>query len=169
MKRFIALLAACAVALCTLPRGFAAEPDKPGTKLITIQGGYGPGIGAMVSGNVALANLGKGHLSGGLQAGANFRHGKVMDTNKMDLSVAPRLLLGWNLGRVVEMHVGGFAGIAAQRFDGAQNQLVFCYAGFGGFRFQVGDSFALLLEGYYAYPSKYQHVPYGSAGFAFRF
>ena len=36
--------------------GFAAEPDKPGTKLITVQGGYGPGIGAIVSGNIAMAS-----------------------------------------------------------------------------------------------------------------
>ena len=169
MKRTIALLAALAAAMTISLNGFSAEPDKPGTKLITLQGGYGPGFGAIVSGNIAVANLGKGHLYGGLLAGANFRHGKVVDTNKMDLSVAPRLMLGWNLGRVVEMHMGGFAGITAQRFDADRNQLVFCYAGFGGFRFQVSDSFSLLLEGYYAYPSKYQHVPYGSAGFAFKF
>ena len=169
MKRTIALLAAFAVALSSSWTGFSAEPDKPGTKLITVQAGYGPGIGALVSGNIAMANLGAAHLYGGLQLGANMRHGSATDTRKTDLSAAPRLMLGFHLGRVVELHLGGLAGIAAQRFDTDENQFVFCYAGFGGFRFQVSDSFALLLEGYYAYPTKYLHVPYGSAGFAFRF
>ena len=146
---------------------FAAEPDKPGTKLITVQGGYGPGIGAIVSGNIAVANLGAAHLYGGLQLGANMRHGNT--ARKTDFSAAPRLMLGFNLGRVVELHFGGLAGVTAQRFDTDRNQLVFSYAGFGGFRFQVSPSFGILLEGYYAYPTKYLHVPYGSAGFAFRF
>lgn len=169
MKQFIALFSAVALVLSTSFSSFAAEPDKPGTKLVTVQGAYGPGIGAIVSGNIAIANLGAAHLYGGLQLGGNFRHGGATGTHKTDLSVAPRVMLGFNLGRVVELHVGGLAGIAAQRFDSDQNQLVFSYAGFGGFRFNVSDSFALLLEGYYAYPTKYLHVPYGSAGFAFRF
>ncbi len=151
------------------PSVHASEPDKPGTKLITVQGGYGPGIGAIVSGNIAMANLGAAHLYGGLQFGANMRHGAVTDTRKIDLSAAPRLMLGFNLGRVVEMHFGGLAGIAAQRFEASQNKLVFSYAGFGGLRLNVSDSFAILLEGYYAYPTKFLHLPYGSAGFAFRF
>ena len=164
MKRTIALLAAFVAAFTLSLNGFSAEPDKPGTKLITIQAGYGPGFGAVVSGNIAMANLGKGHLYGGLQAGANFRHGKVMDTNKMDLSVAPRLMLGWNLGRVVELHAGGFAGIAAKRFDDEKSQLVFSYGGFGGFRFNLSDSVGLVLEGCYS-----PQLPYGLAGLAFKF
>ena len=169
MKQFIAFFSAVALVLATSLSSFAAEPDKPGTKLITVQGGYGPGIGAIVSGNIAMTNLGSAHLYGGLLLGGDFRHSDVTNAKKTDLSVAPRLMLGWNLGRVVEMHFGGLAGIAAQRFDTDQNRLVFTYAGFGGFRFNVSDSFALLLEGYYAYPTKYLLVPYGSAGFAFRF
>ena len=58
MKRTLVLLAAMAVALSASLNAFASEPDKPGTKLITIQGGYGPGIGAVLSGNIAMANLG---------------------------------------------------------------------------------------------------------------
>ena len=164
MKRFFTLCAACAVAFFTLPGVFAAEPDKPGTKLITIQGGYGPGIGALLSGNIAMANLGATHLYGGLQAGGNFRHGKVMDTNKTDLSLAPRVMLGLNLGRVVELHAGGFAGIAAQRFDNAESKLVFHYGGFGGFRFNFSPSVGLLLEGCYSL-----QLPYGLAGLAIKF
>ena len=169
MKQIISLFSAVALILATSFSSFAAEPDKPGTKLVTVQGGYGPGIGAVVSGNIGMANLGAAHLYGGLQLGGNFRHGGATDTKKTDLSVAPRLMLGFNLGRVVELHVGGLAGIAAQRFDTDQNRLVFNYAGLGGFRFNVSDSFAILLEGYYAYPTKYLLVPYGTAGFAFRF
>ena len=164
MKRTLAFLAALAVALGTSLNGFSAQPDKPGTKLITIQAGYGPGFGALASGSIALANLGSGHLYGGLQAGANFRHGKVMDTNKTDLSVAPRLTLGWNLGRVVEMHAGGFAGIAAKRFDAGKNELVFSYGGFGGLRLNFSDSVGLVLEGCYS-----PQLPYGLAGLAFKF
>jgi hypothetical protein len=164
MKRTIAFLAAFAVALLTALSGFSAEPDKPGTKLITIQGGYGPGFGGVVSGSIAIANLGASHLYGGLQAGGNFRHGKVMNTNKMDLSVAPRLMLGWNLGRVVEFHGGGFAGIAARRFDDTKSQLVFSYGGFGGFRFNFSDTVGFVLEGCYS-----PQLPYGLAGLAFRF
>lgn len=170
MNKIIPLLAALTAALfLSMNPVSASEPDSPGTKLITIQGGYGPGIGGIVSGNIAMANLGAGHLYGGLQFGGNMRHGGVTGSKKMELSVAPRLMLGFNLGSVVEMHFGGLAGIAAQRFDSSQNKLVFSYAGFGGLRLNVSDSFAILMEGYYAYPTKYLHLPYGSAGFAFRF
>ena len=164
MKRIIALLAAFAAILAASFGGYASEPDKTGTKLITIQGGYGPGIGGLLSGNIAMANLGAMHLYGGLQAGGYFRHGKVMDTNKMDLSLAPRVMLGLNLGRVVELHAGGLAGIAAQRFDDAQNKLVFHYGGFGGFRFNLSPSIGLLLEGCYS-----PQLPYGLAGIAIKF
>lgn len=170
MNKTLSFLAALAATLfLSVNPVSAAEPDKPGTKLITVQGGYGPGIGAIVSGNIAMANLGAAHLYGGLQLGADLRHGGVTDVKKTDLSVAPRLMLGFNLGQVVELHFGGLAGIAIQRFDSSQNHLVFSYAGFGGFRLNFSDSFAILLEGYYAYPTKYLHLPYGSAGFAFRF
>lgn len=164
MKRTIALLAAFAVAFAASLSGFAAEPDKPGTKLITIQGSYGPGIGAVVSGSIAMANLGGSHLYGGLQAGGNFRHGKVMDTNKTDLSVAPRLMLGWNLGSKVELHAGGFAGIAARRFDADKSQLIFAYGGFGGLRLMFSDSVGLVLEGCYS-----PQLPYGLGGIAIKF
>lgn len=150
--------------LMTVPPVRAAEPDKPGTKLITVQGGYGPGIGAIVSGNIAMANLGAAHLYGGIQFGANFRHGAVTETKKTDLSAAPRLMLGFNLGRVVELHFGGLAGIAAQRFDAGESNLAFCWGGFGGLRLNLSDSFALVAEGYYS-----PMLPYGSAGIAFRF
>jgi hypothetical protein len=164
MKRTIAFLAASAVALFTTLNGFSAEPDKPGTRLFTVQAGYGPGIGAVISGNIAIANLGASHLYGGLQVGGNFRHGKVMDTNKMDLSLAPRLMLGWNLGRVVELHAGGFAGIAAKRFDELKSQLVFSYGGFGGFRLNISPSVGIIMEGCYS-----PQLPYGLAGLAFKF
>ena len=81
MKRTLVLLAAMAVSLSASLNAFASEPDKPGTKLITIQGGYGPGIGAVLSGNIAMANLGAGHLYGGMQLGGNFRHGKVAEVS----------------------------------------------------------------------------------------
>ena len=48
MKRTLLFLASVAVAISASLNAFAAEPDKPGTKLITIQGGYGPGIGAVL-------------------------------------------------------------------------------------------------------------------------
>ena len=164
MKRTLVLLAAIAVAISTSLNAFASEPDKPGTKLITIQGGYGPGIAAVLSGNIAMANLGASHLYGGLQLGGNFRHGKVAETHKTDLSVAPRLMLGWNLGRVVEIHAGGLAGIAAVKFDAAQSKLTFCWGGFGGLRLNFSDSFGLVLEGCYS-----PQLPYGLAGIAFKF
>ena len=164
MKHTFAMLAALAAVLLTAGNAYSAEPDKPGTKLITIQGGYGPGFGGVLSGNIAIANPGAAHLYGGLLAGVNLRHGKVMDTNKMDLSVAPRLMLGFNLGRVVELHAGGFAGIAAKRFDESKSQLVFAYGGFGGLRLNVSDSVGLLLEGCYS-----PQLPYGLAGIAIKF
>ena len=164
MKRTIVLLATLAVALTASLKGFAAEPDKPGTKLITIQGGYGPGYGAVLSGNIAIANPGSLHLYGGLQFGGNFRHGKVMNTNKTDLSVAPRVMLGVNLGRVVELHAGGFAGVAAKRFDDDKSQLVFAYGGFGGLRLNVSSSVGIVLEGCYS-----PQLPYGLGGIAIRF
>ncbi len=164
MKRTLVLLAAFAVAISTSLSAFAAEPDKPGTKLITVQGGYGPGIAAVLSGNIAMANLGASHLYGGLHLGGNFRHGKVAETHKTDLSVAPRLMLGWNLGRVVEIHAGGFAGIAAVKFDADQSKLTFCWGGFGGLRLNFSDSFGLVLEGCYS-----PQLPYGLAGIAFKF
>lgn len=164
MKRIIVLVAACLAALASVFSGFAAEPDKPGTKLITIQGGYGPGIGGVLSGNIAMANLGASHLYGGLQLGANYRHGSVTGIKKLDLSVAPRLMLGFNLGRVVELHAGGLAGIAAQRFDEGKYQLAFCWGGFGGLRLNVSDAFGIVLEGCYS-----PQLPYGQAGVAFKF
>ena len=167
MKQTLTLLIGFAVAVAfSLPLS-AAEPDSPGSKLITIQGGGGPGFGGLVSGSIAMANLGAAHLYGGLQFGANFRHGSA--TRKTDLSLAPRVMLGWNLGRVVEFHLGGFAGIDAMRFDADKSQLAFCYSGFGGFRLNLSPSFALVAEGYYSFPQIYQAVPYGLAGFAFRF
>ena len=57
MKRILVFLAAFAVAISASLDAFASEPDKPGTKLITIQGGYGPGIAAVLSGNIAMAIL----------------------------------------------------------------------------------------------------------------
>ena len=164
MKRFIALLAAFAAVLAASFGGYASEPDKTGTKLITIQAGYGPGIGGLVSGNVVMANLGSAHLYGGLQAGLNSRHGKATGTHKLDLSLAPRVMLGVNLGRVVELHVGGLAGVDLNRFDTDQSRLLFCYGGFGGLRLNVSSSFGIILEGCYS-----PHLPYGLGGIAFRF
>ena len=90
MNRTLTFFAVLTAAfLMAVPPVHAAEPDKPGTKLITVQGGYGPGIGAIVSGNIAMANLGAAHLYGGIQFGANFRHGAVTETKKTDLSAAP--------------------------------------------------------------------------------
>ena len=164
MNRTIVFLAAFVVALSAAFCGFAAEPDKPGTKLIAIQGGYGPGIGAVLSGNIAMANFAGGHLYGGLQLGGNFRHGKVADTRKTDLSLAPRVMLGWNLGRVVELHAGGLAGIAAVKFDADKSSLAFCWGGFGGLRLNVSDSVGIVLEGCYS-----PQLPYGLAGIAIKF
>lgn len=166
MKRFFTFLAVFAVVISASLRTFAAEPDKSGTKLVTIQGGYGPGVGVVLSGNIVVANPGSSHLYGGLQLGGNFRHGKVVSlgTRKMDLSVAPRLMLGCNLGRVVEVHAGGFAGIAAVRFNSDKSKLAFCWGGFGGLRLNFSDSFGLVLEGAYS-----PQFPYSLAGIAIRF
>lgn len=164
MKKILTLLAAAVWALTASSFASASEPDAPGTKLITIQAGGLPGFGGLVSGQIAMANFASGHLYGGLQLGANSRHGAVTGTNKMDLSVAPRLMLGWNLGRVFEIHLGGQAGIVAQRFDADKMQLAFGYGGFGGFRFNVSDSFGLVLEGSYS-----NCLPYATGGIAFRF
>ena len=165
MKRIIALFAAFAVIFLTAGNALGAQaPDAPGSKLITIQAGGFPGFGGLVSGQIAMANLGAGHLYGGLQLGANFRHGAALDTRKTDLSLAPRLMLGFNLGRVVEMHAGGLAGINVQRFDAEQSQLVFCYGGFGGLRLNVSSSMGIVLEGCYS-----NCLPYATAGIAFRF
>jgi len=169
MKQIVILFAAAILALATSLNVFAAEPDKPGTKLITVQAGYGPGIGALLTGNIAMADLGAAHLYGGLALGGHFRHG--FDAKRTDLSVAPRLFLGFPLSRVFELHFGAQAGIAARLYgaEGLPNDLVFSYAGFGGFRISVSDSVAIIAEGYYAYPTKCLHVPYGTAGLAFRF
>ena len=163
MKRIFTLLTAFAVMLSSIS-AFAAEPDKPGTKLITIQGGYGPGIGAILSGNIAMANLGAGHLYGGLQVGGYFRHGATTGVRKIDLSLAPRVMLGFPLGNVVELHVGGLAGIDMARFDDLKSSLVFCYGGFGGMRLNLSDSMGIVLEGCYS-----NCLPYATAGLAFRF
>ena len=169
MKRFYAFLAASAVALFTVTNVSATEPDSPGTKLITIQGGGGYGYGGFLSGNIAMANVMAGHLYGGLQLGANFRQGALMGTKKTDYTLAPRVMLGWNLGRVVELHVGGLAGVAAQRFDTDKSMLTFCYGGFGGLRVNLGQSFALLAEGCYTLGRYAPSLPYGTAGIAFKF
>jgi hypothetical protein len=111
-----------------------------------------------------MANVANGHLYGGLQLGANFRHGAATGTKKTDLSLAPRVMLGWNLGRVVEIHVGGLGGVAAQRFDDLKSKLAFCYGGFGGFRLNLSDSVGIVLEGCYS-----NALPYASGGVAIRF
>ena len=167
MKQMLTLVSALALVLTTAVSAFAAEPDKPGTKLITVQAGYGPGIGAVVSGNIALANLGSGHLYSGIQLGGNFRHG--FEAQRTDLSIAPRVFLGFPLSRTFEFHFGALAGVAVRLFPDLPTDLKFSYAGFGGFRLAVSDSVSLIAEGYYAYPRKYLHVPYGTAGLAFRF
>lgn len=166
MKKIIMFLSVTLVAIFVSSSAFAAGPDAPGTKLITIQAGGFPGVGALISGQVALTDLAAGHLYGGLQLGGNFRHGAIasMGTRKVDLTLAPRLMLGWNLGRVVEFHAGGLVGVAAQRFNADKFQLVFCYGGFGGFRLNFSDSFGLVLEGCYS-----NCLPYATGGFAFRF
>ena len=127
MKKTIFSLLGLLMAFTLSQTAFAAEPYAPGSKLVTIQAGGFPGFGGLVSGQIALTNVANGHLYGGLQLGANFRHGKATDAKKTDLSLAPRVMLGWNLGRVVEIHVGGLGGIVAQRFDELKSQLVFCY------------------------------------------
>lgn len=165
MKKIITLVAAVVAALSLAHSSYAIQdPDAPGTKLITIQAGALPGFGGFLSGSIAMANLGKAHLYGGLQGGVNMRHGAALDTKKMDLSLAPRITMGWNLGRVVELHFGGLAGIDAQRFDAQKSQLIFCYGGIGGLRFNLGSSVGIVLEGCYS-----NCLPYATGGLAFRF
>ena len=164
MKKILILLATAAISFGLSNSVFAAEPDAPGTKLITLQAGALPGFGALASGQIVLTDMAAGHLYGGLQLGANFRHGAVLDSRKTDLSLAPRVMLGWNLGRVVEFHAGVLAGVAMQHFDDLKSSLAFCYGGFGGFRLNFSDSFGIVLEGCYS-----NCLPYASGGFAFRF
>ena len=164
MKNIFSVAAVLAVLALSSP-AFAGEPDAPGTKLITVQAGGGPGFGGFLSGNIAMANLGRSHLYGGLQLGADFRHG--YSTTRTDLSVAPRLMLGFNLGRVFELHFGGLAGIAMQKFAADANlssKLLFCWGGFGGVRLKVSSSVDLIAEGCYSH-----QLPYGTGGIAIRF
>ena len=164
MKKTIVTLLGLLMAFTVSQSVFAAEPDSPGAKMITIQAGGLPGFGGLVSAQIAMANVANGHLYGGLQLGGNFRHGAATDTKKTDLSLAPRVMLGWNLGRVVELHVGGLGGVAAQRFDDMKSQLAFCYGGFGGLRLNLSDSIGIVLEGCYS-----NALPYASGGIAIRF
>lgn len=168
MKQTFALLFGLVAAIAFSAPLSAAEPDAPGSKLITVQGGALPGFGGLLTGQIALTDLGAGHLYGGLQLGANFRHGAATDVRKTDLSLAPRILYGFNLGRVVEIHFGGLAGIAVEQFtftsSPKQSQLGFCYGGFGGFRLNFSPGFGIVLEGCYS-----PHLPYATAGLAFRF
>ena len=164
MKKTIVTLLGLLMAVTVSQPVFAAEPDSPGSKMFTIQAGGLPGFGGLVSGQIAMANVANGHLYGGLQLGANFRHGAATDAKKTDLSLAPRVMLGWNLGRVVELHMGGLGGVAVQRFDELKSQLAFCYGGFGGLRLNLSDSMGIVLEGCYS-----NALPYVSGGLAFRF
>ena len=164
MKKTISLFLALLGILAIHLNASAAEPDKPGTKLIQIQGGGFPGYGALVSGNIAITNLGKSHLYGGLQFGANLRTGAVTGEKRTELSAAPRWTLGFNLSRVIEFHFGGLAGVAMRRYEKGSTALKFCYGGLGGFRLNVSPSFGIVLEGCYS-----QDLPYASGGIAFRF
>ena len=164
MKKTILSLLGLLMAVAVSQPVFAAEPDAPGSKMITIQAGGLPGFGGLLSAQIAMANVGNGHLYGGLQLGGNLRHGKATDTNKIDLSLAPRLLLGWNLGSTLEIHAGALGGVVAQRFDDLKSQLAFCYGGFGGLRLNLSDSMGLVLEGCYS-----NCLPSATAGLAFRF
>lgn len=171
MKKIVMFLAVAFAALCFSNSARAAGPDAPGTKLITIQAGGGPGFGGLISGNIALANLGAAHLYGGLQVGGDLHRGS--SANRMDLSLAPRVMLGFNLGSVFELHFGGLAGVGVQRFLGESlsPSLGFCYGGFGGIRLNITPSFGLVAEGCYARQMALPSVilPYGTAGLAFRF
>lgn len=163
MKKSIVLFAAILVALAASWNAYA-DPDKPGTVVLQIQGGAFPGMGGIVSGNVAMARIGKGHLYGGVQAGYNLRTGAVTAAKKQDLSVASRFTYGFNLSRVIEFHLGGLAGVAASSFEGSERTLNFCYGGLGGFRLNFTPVFGMVLEGCYS-----PYLPYASAGFSFRF
>lgn len=167
MKKTIVTLLGLLMAVTVSQPVFAAEPDAPGSKMFTIQAGYGPGIGGLVSGNIAIAQLGSAHLYGGLQAGAYFRHGN--DAKRTDLSIAPRFFLGFPISRVFEVHFGALAGVASQHYPDLESKLMPSFSGFGGLRFSLSDSLYLIAEGYYFYPQKYLHTPYGTAGLAFRF
>ena len=167
MKRTIALFATLVVALLSAGNAFAGQaPDAPGTKMFTVRVGGLPGMGANLDASIAMANLGSAHLYGGLQLGADLRKG--YGASRTDLSLAPRLTLGFNLSRVVEMHAGGVAGIAMRKVSSSDYSsspsLIFCYGGFGGFRFNVSDSLGIVLEGCYSHC-----LPYATAGLAFRF
>ena len=165
MKKFAFLFTALFCTFVSLNLSAMRDPDAPGSKVITVQAGGFPGYGGLVSGNVAITRLGSAaHLYGGLQAGANFRIGHATDAKKLDLSVAPRFVLGFNFSQVVEFHAGAFAGVAAQRFNDRKMDLQFSYGGFGGFRFNISPSVGLLLEGCYS-----PCLPYTLAGLAFRF
>jgi hypothetical protein len=164
MKKTIVTLLGLLMAAIVFQPVFAAEPDSPGSKMITIQAGGLPGFGGLVSAQIAMANVANGHLYGGLQLGGNFRHGAALGSKKLDLSLAPRVLYGINLGRVVELHLGGLAGIDARRFDEGKSQLAFCYGGFGGLRLNLSDSMGIVLEGCYS-----NALPYASGGIAIRF
>jgi len=139
-------------------------PDAPGTKLVTVQAGGFPGIGGLVSGQIAMTTLGKGHLYGGFQLGGQFRHGKATDARMTDLSFSPRIQYGFNLGRVVELHAGGLAGIDVRKMNSHKSELVFCYGGFGGLRLNLTQGFGLVAEGGWS-----NCLPYATAGVAFRF
>ncbi len=163
MKKTIAFFAALVIALAGSVNGYA-DPDAPGTVLIQVQGGAFPGMGALLSANISMANIGKGHLYGGVQGGFNLRTGAVTDSRRQDLSVNSRFTYGFNLSRVIEFHFGGLAGIAATSIDGSDKALKFCYGGLGGFRLNFTRSFGMVLEGCYS-----PYLPYASAGLAFRF
>ena len=171
MKRTIALFTAFVAVLTLSLNGFAAEPDKPGTKFITIQAGGLPGYGGILSGNIAMANLGATHLYGGLQLGADYRNGS--HASSIDLSLAPRLMLGVNVGKVVELHIGGFAGVGLRKFNPDDHGMDFLYSlgGFGGLRLNLSDSLAIVAEGCYAPHMArlpFSTLPYVMAGLAFR-
>ena len=95
MKKTIVTLLGLLMAVTVSQPVFAAEPDSPGSKMITIQAGGLPGFGGLVSAQIAMANVGKGHLYGGLQLGGNYRHGAALGSKKLDLSLAPRVLYGF--------------------------------------------------------------------------
>lgn len=164
MKQSLLILAVFSGLLVSGNLSAIEGPDAPGTKVITVQAGALPGFGGLVSGNIAITGLGSAHLYGGLQAGVNFRSGHATDAKKLDLSVAPRFALGLNLSRVIELHAGALAGIAAQRFNDMKMDLKFTYGGFGGLRLNVSPSMGILLEGCYS-----PNLPYAMAGLAFRF
>ena len=110
MKKSLFLLTAVLSGLFVSQAASAIrDPDAPGSKLVTVQAGGGPGIGGLVSGSIVMANLGASHLYGGLQLGADLHNG--YGSRRTDLSLAPRVTLGFNLSRSVEFHFGGLAGI----------------------------------------------------------